>query len=91
MKISRIQAATAGDMDAAAFFIGIIMKDDLSSKDSLSILRWNDAVNRAGKNLGLDPRLVALVRFLARRAAEEDLAAALAEDTMEERSDTGEH
>lgn len=38
-------------------------------------MRWDEAVNKAAKNLGLDPRLVALVRFLARRAAEADYEA----------------
>lgn len=57
------------------FLFGDVMKDNLSSKDNLNILRWDEAFNRAGKDLGLDPRLVALVRFLARRAAEADYAA----------------
>lgn len=37
--------------------------------------RWFDAIDKAGKKSGLDPRLVALVQFLARRAAETDYAA----------------
>jgi hypothetical protein len=50
---------------------------------------WFDAIGKAGRTLDTDPRLVALVQFLARRAAEEDFAAALEKDKVEEISDEG--
>ena len=37
-----------------------------------NLLNWNEAVCKAGRTLELDPQLVALVQFLARRAAEAD-------------------
>jgi len=51
---------------------------------------WFDAIQKAGDDLELDPRLVALVQFMARRAAENDYAAAVEADTIPEHLDTQE-
>lgn len=39
---------------------------------------WFRAIQTAGKNMDLDPRVVALVQFMARRAAERDFEEARA-------------
>lgn len=44
---------------------------------------WFRAIERAGERTDLDPRLVALVQFMARRAAEQDFAALCADDSRD--------
>lgn len=50
--------------------------------DALDFFRNYAAVEKAGQERGLDPRLVALVQYLARRAAEADYRAETARDSQ---------
>jgi hypothetical protein len=55
-------------------------------KDEVNFLKIHFAISDAGHKMGLDPRLVALVQFMARRAAEHDFALDQRENEASERA-----
>jgi hypothetical protein len=69
------------------FILASVPKTSIIVSKNITYGAWFDAIHKAGKNLDLDPRLVALVQFMARRAAERDFATERGEDEVHERAD----
>jgi len=55
--------------------------------DKLTYGAWFDAIGKAGKAMDADPRMIALVQFMARCAAEEDFEKSLGEQDPESSTD----
>ncbi|MEM7620636.1 MAG: hypothetical protein AAF228_09260 [Pseudomonadota bacterium] len=49
----------------------------------------NDTVNKLAESQDIDPRIIAIVRFLARRTAERDFAEAVAKQANENKNKEG--